>query len=280
MGLFSRFHLPRRRGVTISEATWQWVMDEHPILAGFEHADQELLRSLCERFLAVKQIFSVGGDEPSDELLVSIAAQACLPILRLDLSWYRDWATLYLTPEEYQYDDIEVDEAGVVHEISDTVSGQVFPLGSVALSVADVEASGWCDGYNVVIHEMAHILDRQNGALEGAPPLHREMDSAEWQRAFSDSFMDFQERVVGSERRGASSRRRRSSGEKGHRRSHIDSYGAESPEEFFAVASETFFEQPWVLPAEYPKVHDQLVLFYRQNPLDRIPSDPRKRRKR
>lgn len=245
------------------------MLEEHPILNGLSTTEVDSLRSLAERFLKKKQIFPLHGADPSEGLLASVAAQACLPILHLDFALYRDWSTLYLVPDEYRYEDTEVDEAGVVHEISDTVSGQVFPLGSVALSIADVEASGWCEGYNVVIHEMAHVIDRRSGALDGAPPLHSDMDWGEWRRVFESAFLDLQGKVAG----GGRSKRSRSKGS-GTR---IDPYAAEAPEEFFAVATEYFFEQPWLLRAEYAGVYGLLSRYYRQDPMTRLPRMPKRK---
>ncbi len=264
--LFSR---SRRR--PIDDGLWQWALSEHPILHGLTAEDVEALRSLSDELLSKKQFVPLGGIELSAETAVSIAVQAGLPILHLGARWYRDWGTLYLVAEEYEFEDTEVDEAGVVHEISDTVSGQTMPLGSVVLSVIDVEASGWCDGYNVVIHEMAHILDRQSGRIDGAPPLHREMKQAIWARVFTAAFDDFQAKATG---RGRRSRSRRL-GQKGRVRSRIDPYAAEAPEEFFAVSCELFFEQPWMIRKEYPEVYDQLSQFFRQDPFSRLPAPPR-----
>jgi hypothetical protein len=116
------------------------------------------------------------------------------------------------------------------------------------LSWEDTEHSGVIDGYNLVIHEFAHKLDVLNGSANGFPPLHRGMNSEHWVKAFSDAYNDIQTRL-----------------------SHgqpipMDSYGASSPAEFFAVASEVFFERPESLIQFYPGVYDQLKMFYRQNP--------------
>jgi len=207
-----------------------------------------------------RQIITLGEVEATPEIRLSIAVQAALPILNLGLSWYRGWGSLYLTEQEYQYEDLEVDDAGVVHEISETVSGQALPLGSVALSVADVEASGWGDGYNVVIHEMAHIIDRQNGRIDGAPALHRDMPSDEWARVFTEAFDDLQKRVAGPSGR---SLRLAYDGA-------VDPYAAQAPEEFFAVVTELFFESPKGLIREYPDVYRLLQRFFRQDPVARL----------
>ena len=268
--MLSLFRGGRRERVP--DDLWDWALAEHPILAGLSADEAGVLRGLCEELLGRKQLIALAGVPLSEELKLSIAVQASLPVLRLGLRWYRGWGTLYLVPDEYEYEDTETDAAGVVHEIRDTVSGQTMQLGSVVLSVADVEASGSCDGYNVVIHEMAHILDRQNGTIDGAPPLHAGMSQEAWTRDFTEAYTDLQSRVTEPR-----TPRRARGGTRGRRpRSRIDPYAAEAPEEFFAVASEVFFEQPWVLRNEYPAVYAQLSRFYRQNPLERLPAPPRR----
>ncbi len=264
----------------VADEDWQWVLAKHPILRGFSADRLAALRQLSEQFLARKQLYPVGDLEIDGRLLASIAAQACLPVLELGLSWYRSWSTLVLTADEFDVETTDVDEAGVVHEGIETASGQILPLGSVFLSIRDVDASGWGDGYNVVIHEMAHVLDRGNGELDGAPLLHREMDLALWTKTFTGAYLDLQQRIVAGPRR--SGRATHAPGKRGGRpaparpMSGIDPYAAEAPEEFFAVVSETFFEQPWVLDREYPQVYGELRAFYRQDPLARLPG-PRRR---
>ncbi|WP_455383205.1 M90 family metallopeptidase [Salinispira pacifica] len=265
-GFLSRLFDRRRR---IEEEVWRWVIDNHPILDGLTEEQETTLRALAERFLARKQMLLIDEIDAGPDLYASVAAQACLPVLELGLSYYRHWSTIALTSEEFDVDRSEVDSAGVVHEGIETASGQIRPLGSIFLSVSDIDASGWCDGYNVVIHEMAHVLDRGNGALDGAPLLHREMDGRRWTQVFSSAYSDLQERVTA---------RRPRPGSSSPARSRIDPYAAEAPEEFFAVVSETFFEQPWVLQQEYPEVYDQLRAFYRQDPATRL-SQPKRRRR-
>ncbi len=119
------------------------------------------------------------------------------------------------------------------------------------LSWADVEASGWGDGYNVAIHEIAHKLDLLNGEVDGFPPLHRGMSARAWNQTFSAAFEDLGRRVDAGEE------------------TEIDPYAAEEPGEFFAVLSEYFFEQPGLVKTEYPDVYWRLAEFYRQDPWKR-----------
>jgi len=117
------------------------------------------------------------------------------------------------------------------------------------------------DGYNVVIHEMAHKLDGRDGVYDGCPPLHRGMDFDAWRDAFRASY----ESLRSSLERPAPRRGRGSRAKRGPR---IDSYAAASPDEFFAVACEYFYERPALLRSEYPEVYRQLTLFFRRDPTE------------
>jgi MtfA peptidase len=265
MGFLSPFRAARRRRALerwpIDEELWGWAIKEHKIFRWLGPEDRARLRELSTIFLVEKIFDPVGGIELDEEFRVSVAAQACLPLLGLDLDWYSDWSTIIVTPREYDVRKRDVDEAGVVHEYDDEFSGEAFDLGPVALSRVDVEASGWGDGYNVVIHEMAHKLDGKDGSYDGCPPLHKGMDYEAWRLAFNGAYESLRASLDRpAQRRGRGSRARR-----GPR---IDSYAAESPDEFFAVAAEYFFEKPALLLSEYPEVYRQLALFFRRDPTE------------
>ncbi len=246
MGFFTRS--PR-----IRDADWTATIQGYAIFGRLGTNDATRLRALAELFLKKKQIRFHSGVAADDTVRASIAAMACLPVLNLDLSWYSAWVSVLIVPEDYETDVTDVDDAGVVHEGTDFAAGEYAPLGLVVLSLPDVLESGHGSGFNVVIHEAAHVIDARNGSLDGAPPLHRGMDVARWTATFTSAYTDLQRRV------GPAARRR-------GRRSVFDAYAAEAPEEFFAVASELFFERPERLSREYPDVYDELSLFYRQDP--------------
>jgi Mlc titration factor MtfA (ptsG expression regulator) len=138
------------------------------------------------------------------------------------------------------------------------------------LSYEDVALSGdeaqRVAGYNVVIHEFAHKLDMRNGEANGFPPLHRGMSSQDWKAAFAPAYENFCARVDAAVR--LSPHRAQAALDS----LPIDPYAAENPGEFFAVASEAFFETPDLLRPAYPPVYEQLRLFYRQDPLSRLGS--------
>jgi hypothetical protein len=265
MGLLSYFKRARRRKILetqpIADELWEWVIHEHPIFRGLSESEGRKHRELATIFLAEKRFDPVDGSDVEEELRVSVAAQAVLPLVGLEIDWYNDWSTIILTPREYDVKKKDVDEAGVVHEYDDEFSGEAFDLGPVALSRVDIEASGWGDGYNVVIHEMAHKIDGVDGEMDGTPPLHRDMDPGAWRRAFAEAYADLRARVEAPRSRRPRRGKLRKSGEP-----RMDSYAAENPAEFFAVSCEYFFERPTLLRSEYPDVYDQLVRFFRRDP--------------
>jgi Mlc titration factor MtfA (ptsG expression regulator) len=133
-----------------------------------------------------------------------------------------------------------------VHEYDDPVLGEAWEGGPVLLSwFDDPDEPG---DVNVVIHEFAHKLDMSNGDVDGMPALHADMRCEDWIAAFAPAYDDFCRRVDAGEDTA------------------IDPYAASHPSEFFAVASEVFFEAPDLLLDEYPAVYAQLRRFYRQDP--------------
>jgi len=191
---------------------------------------------------------AAGGADVDDATQLAIALQACLLTLNLPEDSYRGWNEIILYPDEFLRDREEMDEAGVVHRSRDILAGESWHGGPLVLSIADVAASGQADGFNVVLHEFAHKLDMKSGDANGLPPMHEGMSRQRWSGVMNWAFDDFQRRVDRGED------------------TPLDPYGAELPTEFFAVASEAFFETPGLLRSEYPDVFAQLKLFYRQDP--------------
>src|SRR5262245_31042943 len=189
------------------------------------------LKDLALLFLAEKQFTGVHGLQVSDAMRVSIAAQACLPVLELGLDWYSGWTGVVVYPGDFRVNRRETDEDGVVHEWEDELAGESMPGGPVVLSW-DALAN---DPYmNVVIHEFAHKLDMRDGVADGVPPLHAGMSRAAWQAALDEAYAGFCDAV-----------------ERG-RDTWLDPYAAEHPAEFFAVISEAFFEDPAETRRRYP----------------------------
>jgi len=246
----------RRRRIqehdSLPEPAWRDAVAPLPLLGGLTGDELNRLRELVILFLHEKELVAADGYVLSGDMKLKIAAQACLPILNLGLDYYAGWVSVIVYPDEFVPEYEFMDEDGVVHQVREPMIGESWERGPVILSAADVERSGALDGVNVVIHEFAHKLDMLNGAPDGFPSLHREMDRVAWTQAFSGAFDDFSAKIEsGAE-------------------TVIDPYAAESPAEFFAVMSEAFFEVPHTLRREYPEVYRQLAKFYRQDPAVRM----------
>jgi Mlc titration factor MtfA (ptsG expression regulator) len=205
----------------------------------------EKLKELTLLFLAEKDFTGTHGLEVTDRMRVAIAAQACLPVLELGLDWYAGWHGIVVYPGDFRVRRREMDEDGVVHEWDDELAGEAMPGGPVVISW---DAAAHDPYMNVVIHEFVHKLDMVNGAADGRPPLHPGMDPQAWTAAFEEAYEGFCDALD----RGTVT--------------WLDPYAAEHPSEFFAVASEAFFEDPAETKRRYPDVYQQLKLFYRQDP--------------
>jgi Mlc titration factor MtfA (ptsG expression regulator) len=203
------------------------------------------MRELSLLFLAEKQFVGARELEVTDAMRLSIAAQACLPVLELGLDWYAGFTGIVVYPGDFRVRRSEIDEHGVVHEWDDELAGEAMPGGPVVLSW---DAAANDPQMNVVIHEFAHKLDMLSGAADGVPPLHVGMSRTAWLKAFKDAYEGFCDAL---ER---------------ERETWLDPYAAEHPSEFFAVISEAFFKDPAETRRRYPEVFDQLKLFYKQDP--------------
>jgi hypothetical protein len=234
----------------IPEPIWQLTLARYPFLARRDDADLAELRRLTSLFLDRKEFSGAQGLQVGDDIAVAIAAQACLPVLKLGLEPYAGFVGIVVQPDEVRVRREVVDDAGVVHEYDDVLSGEAIEGGPVMLSWRDVSASGessaW--GYNVVVHEFAHVLDMGDGLADGIPPLPTAAERRRWQQVIEHEYTAFCSAV--DARTGTV----------------IDPYGAESPEEFFAVASEAFFISPYDLRAEMPALYELLAGYYRQDP--------------
>ena len=229
---------------------WQRVEARLPFLAYLPPDERPQLRQMALEFLAEKEVHGAEGLVITDDMLLSIALQACLPVLHIGLDAYAGWVGIVVYPGDFVIPRSVVDEDGVVHEYDDEVLGEAWDGGPVILSwLDDAEA---LDGINVVIHEFAHKLDMGNGEVDGFPALPADMSAAAWAAAFQPAYDDFCQRVDDGEETA------------------LDPYGADHPSEFFAVMSEAFFETPGLLQQEYPAVYAQLARYFRQDPAHRL----------
>ena len=250
--MFNKFRNWRARQIVsrrpIAESPWQDALRRCAPARRLGASDQAMLRVLATLFLEGKSLEPVQGLDLDDADRVLLATHACVPILKLGLDWYDGWHSVIVYPDAFIPRRERTDAAGVVHRTDAALTGEAWGRGPVILSLADVLNAGKKPGHNVVIHEMAHKLDMLNGDANGFPPLHRRMDRRLWTQVFSSAW----DRLHDDQREGLSLP--------------IDPYALETPAEFFAVASEQFFEAPAALHRHLPEVYRQLEQFYRQHP--------------
>jgi MtfA peptidase len=242
--------LIRRRA--IPDDLWQLSVQRYPFIA--LRTDDELfrLRRLSTLFLNDKEFSGAQGMQIDDEVAVTVALQACLPILNLGLSRYQGFKGIVVHADEVLAQRVETDEDGVVHEYAEPLSGEAMQGGPVMLSWPDVaeagETAAWA--YNVVIHEFAHVLDMDSNALQAhlsTPELRTAHER--WLQDLTLQFEGFARDVdCGAD-------------------TLLDPYGAESLQEFFAVASEAFFVRAAELQQTQSVLYDLLRRYYLQDPV-------------
>ena len=214
-------------------------------------ADLQLqLKQHIQIFLAEKEFIGCNGVIISDDIRVTIAAQACLLLLNRKTDYYPKLRTILVYPRAFTKQQQTRSSDGVHFSQHVAMSGESWGFGKIVLSWQDTLDGAYLpeDGHNVVIHEFAHQLDQEDGLADGAPILGKDQSYACWADVFSDQFEQLKYQA--------------SSGS----HSIFDYYGATNPAEFFAVASEVFFEKAKQLRHEHPKLYEQLSLYYRVDP--------------
>ena len=237
----------------LEDTLWQATIAQLHLLRGLREDELARLRRWVTLFLQTKSMNAAGGLVLTEQMRLIIAAQACLPILNLDLDYYAGWVEIIVYPDTFVPEHEYRDEIGIVHHVHTPLSGEAWQGGPLILSWQDAGNEHTVPGHNVVIHEFAHKLDMLNGAADGVPPLHTEMSRLAWSTVFSAAFQHFRQHVAAGDATA------------------IDPYAAETPAEFFAVLSEAFFDTPLAVMHTYPEAYQQLRLFYRQDPALRIP---------
>jgi len=229
---------------------WHGIVERNaPLARGLTAQERERLLRLVRLFLADKHFEGCGGLTLTDEMRVTIAAGACLLVLHLEGPCYPTLRTVLVYPHGFVPKLARSPRTGEIAEPPDPLIGESWRDGVVVISWDDAVrgAHNPVDGENVVLHEFAHQLDEEDGAGDGAPVLPAGALRT-WGRVLSDEY----------------DRLRR---EAAHdRRSVLDAYGATNKAEFFAVATETFFEKPAQLERERPELYQQLKQFYGQDP--------------
>ena len=231
---------------------WRRIVQQRvPYVATLPSDLQLQLKQHVQVFLAEKPFIGCGGLELTEEMRVVVAAQACLLQLNRPPTYFPNLRQILLYPGPFVVNRVRADGTGVLQDLRQVLSGESWSQGQVILSWDDVleGASDPADGRNVVIHEFAHQLDQETGHANGAPWLPSRRERGQWSRVFGDAFAEHQQRSEAGEV------------------SLLSDYGATSPAEFFAVASEVFFELPQRMASELPPLYAALRRFYCIDPL-------------
>lgn len=242
-----RWWATRAAVAAIADPDWQALLASSPLFATLDAAALARLRSLAARFLARKTFSAAAGHPLEPSQCLAIAALASLPVLGLDARWLDGWRQVIVYPGEFrvqrQYHD---EDSGVVTEGTDELIGEAWERGPLILSWADVatDLAQPFDGFNVVVHEIAHKLDMLDGPADGVPRLPAHIARREWIGTMQAAY-DALCRAL----------------ERGHD-TLIDPYATDSADEFFAVTSELHFSDPALLRRAAPAVAGLLARYY------------------
>ncbi len=215
------------------------------------------LHALIQVFIAEKRWEGCGGLELTDEIRVTISAQACLLLLGLPHEFYRNVLSILVYPSTVVPPPRKLgffETARAPIEIVQPILGQAFQQGPVIL-IWDAVLRGSRhpeSGHNVVYHEFAHKLDMLDGAADGTPPLRNRQEFADWVRICSREYLRLKQEA-----------------DQG-KKTFLDAYGGTDEAEFFAVATEQFFDQPLRLKGQAPDLYRVLQEYYRQDPAARV----------
>jgi len=231
---------------------WRAILERRvPYCRCLPEAQRKELEGLIQVFLAEKRFEGAGGLEITDEIRVTIAAQACILLLGREPRFYPDLMSIIVYPHAYAAPAVRrIGTGTVVEEDVQVRLGESWNRGAVVLSWDDVErgAADIHDGHNVVFHEFAHQLDNEWGVGDGAPRLPNRSMVVAWARVLGAEYEELVERVHH------------------HRPAFLNAYGATNPAEFFAVVTEFFFEKPKQLQRHNAELYEMLRGFYRQDP--------------
>ncbi|WP_028768601.1 zinc-dependent peptidase [Shewanella fidelis] len=245
----------RRRAISKQPFPHQWreILKRRIPFFRMLPADLQLqLKKHIQVFIAEKRFVGCDGLEITDEIRVTVAAQACLLLLNRQTNFYPSLKEILIYPSAFIVENQQQHGAGVVSEQRRVLAGESWQNGRVILSwqTTKHDAAVPNDGSNVVIHEFAHQLDQEDGNANGAPILKTSADYQSW----STVLMQEYQVLVSAAQRGEYSL--------------FSYYGATNPAEFFAVISEVFFEQPHEFKYSHPALYAELSSFYQLDPVN------------
>jgi hypothetical protein len=230
---------------------WLDIIEENvPIYRRLSGEDRKEIQGHILIFLAEKNFEGCGGLEMTDGIKVTIAAHACILLLHRETDYYPGLYSILVYPGAFIAKGYVEFAPGYYAETDQVHLGESWKRGALVLSWDDVRANAENvnEGRNVVLHEFAHQLDTEDGYANGVPPLPQRSMYAAWSRVLQKDYAKLREDAQQG------------------RSTVLDEYGAVDPAEFFAVATECFFEKPAQLQMTHPELYEELKLYYRQDP--------------
>ena len=230
---------------------WAAIVERNVVLARrLPPADRERLLRLVQVFLDEEPMEGCNGLELTEEIRVTIAAQASLLLLKLRYPRYPRLKRILVYPGTFVPHRLEAPApTGAIYQAPVPELGEAWGSGTVVLSWPSSLSGGRnrSDAHNVVLHEFAHELDQENGVADGVPILEPPSSYRVWGYVMGQHFTRHRQLVEQAAEK-------------------LDPYGATNRAEFFAVVTEAFFEQPHELLREAPEVYEELRKFYNQDP--------------
>jgi hypothetical protein len=230
---------------------WLAIVERNvPLYRRLTPEDKKELQRHILIFTAEKKFEGCAGLQITDEIKVTIAAQACILLLHRKTDYYPGLYSILVYPQSYLVKKTQHLVGNLLVEGPDIRLGESWHRGAVVLSWDDVRrsAADIHDGHNIVLHEFAHQLDDSGGKGDSTPVLQRRCRYITWARVLQKDYQKLQRDVI-----------RRCD-------TLLDEYGATNPAEFFAVATEFFFERPKELQKLHPDLYEELRHFYQQDP--------------
>jgi Mlc titration factor MtfA (ptsG expression regulator) len=230
--------------------SWLNIIESNlSIYSNLTSKQQKELQGYIQVFLKEKQFIGCLGLQITEEIKVTIAAIACFLLFGDRKTYFPNLRSILVYPTAYIVNEM-VMNSYVVEERRVARLGESWTRDQLVLSWEQVQQDihNWHDGHNVVLHEFTHQLDQEDGQAEGVPILPRAMDYAVWSKVMTAEYLQLCDRLENG------------------KKTVLDSYGATNPAEFFAVATETFFEKPKQLNQKHPSLYELLQRYYQLDP--------------
>jgi len=224
--------------------TWEPFLPQIPLYPWLSAEEKRELKRHIQIFLAEKKFEGAAGCPIDDQVRVTVAGNACLLLLHRETDYFPLVRTVVVYPTLYVARYTRPGPAGTVEEGMEVRAGESWPLGTVVLAWDAAKSAGFRPGArNVVIHEFAHQLDLEDGAMQGVPVLPPDLLEL-WPKVFFGEYKKVASLPSSTPL----------------------SLGRENPAEFFAVAVELFFADPWSLQDHHPKLYALLSRYFQQDP--------------